>query len=142
MYFRYSGYKEEKIDEFHDAGSNFLSIFPQKNTTTINIGAEINAAICTRACLPETTSEDEDSKKRYNLRMQDTVKDLIGTFGNKKVNKNGDKIHSLMREHGLRAAATFFDNNKKHSTWVCPLNAVTRKIIAHQIDHFLFQDNH
>mmetsp|Transcript_1493 Transcript_1493/g.2313 ORF Transcript_1493/g.2313 Transcript_1493/m.2313 type:complete len:881 (+) Transcript_1493:452-3094(+) len=42
-----------------------------------------------------------------------------------------------MREHQLRAAATFFDNNNKYNTWLAPPHPSTGKRQAYQLDHFL-----
>ena len=42
-----------------------------------------------------------------------------------------------MREHQLRAAATFFDNNNKYNTWLAPPHPSTAKRQAYQLDHIL-----
>ena len=40
-----------------------------------------------------------------------------------------------MREFQLRAASTFYDNNRKYNTWLGLPNAATKKRQAYQIDH-------
>ena len=40
-----------------------------------------------------------------------------------------------MREFQLRAASTFYDNNRKYNTWLGLPNATTKKRQAYQIDH-------
>ena len=49
---------------------------------------------------------------------------ILGPFGNPNKSKLGDRILNLMREFQLRAATTFYDNNR-----------TTKRRQAYQIDH-------
>jgi hypothetical protein len=40
-----------------------------------------------------------------------------------------------MREHQIRAASTFFDNNNKYNTWLGIPNAISKKRCPYQLDH-------
>mmetsp|Transcript_18353 Transcript_18353/g.26078 ORF Transcript_18353/g.26078 Transcript_18353/m.26078 type:complete len:120 (-) Transcript_18353:72-431(-) len=44
-----------------------------------------------------------------------------------------------MREHQLRAEATFFDNNNKYNTWLAPPHPSTGKRQAYQLDHIFIR---
>ena len=67
----------------------------------------------------------------------DPATELLGPFGNPHRTKTGENLINIMREHQLRAAATFFDNNNKYNTWLAPPHPSTAKRQAYQLDHFL-----
>jgi hypothetical protein len=77
----------------------------------------------------------EERNNPYDDLIQDPFHKLLGNFGNPRHNENGERILNLLYEHNLRAASTFFDNNNKYNTWICPPNATTNKRTAHQLDH-------
>ncbi len=47
----------------------------------------------------------------------------------------GEMILNMMREFKLRAASTYFNNNRKYNLWLGHPNASTKKRKAYQIDH-------
>jgi hypothetical protein len=67
----------------------------------------------------------------------DPILELLGPHGNPHKSKTGDGVLNLMREHRLRAAGTFFDNNRKYNTWLGLPSPTTGKRKAYQIDHIL-----
>ena len=113
IYFPHSGYKESELETFNNQVTDFLSnILAQRNTTHI-IGADINASIGTR-----TSLENDNPQEKIESHLDtDPAQQLLGPFGNPKKSKSGDKILNLMREFQLRAASTFYDNNRKYNTW-------------------------
>ena len=131
LYFPHSGYKEKELDEFTNDMSTYISnILSQKNTTHIK-GADTNSSIGTCASLPEANLSD---KQESHLDI-DPAFSLLGPFGNPHRSKSGENLLNIMREHQLRAAATFFDNNNKYNTWLAPPHPSTGKRHAYQLDH-------
>ena len=130
-YFPHSGYKEADLITFNDQVTSFLSeILSLKNTTHI-IGADTNASIGTRASL-----ESENLQKKIESHHDsDPARDLLGPNGNPRKSKTGENILNLMREFQLRAASTFYDNNRKYNTWLGLPDPKTRKRQAYQLDH-------
>ena len=63
------------------------------------------------------------------------MEQLLCPFGNPVRSKLSDIILNLMREFQLRAASTFYDNNRKYNTWLGLPNATAKKRQAYQIDH-------
>ena len=117
IYFPHSGYKEKELDDFNANISDFLSnILAQKNTTHI-IGTDANSSIGTRKSTPESESLPDKYDNRLDI---DPALELLGPFGNPHRSKSGERLLNIMREHQLRAAATFFDNNNKYNTWLAP----------------------
>ena len=111
--------------------STFLSnILSQRNTTHI-IGADTNSSIGTCVSLPEANLSD---KQESHLDI-DPALSLLGPFGNPHRSKSRENLLNIMREHQLRAAATFFDNNNKYNTWLAPTHPSTGKRQAYQLDH-------
>jgi exonuclease III len=138
-YFPHSGYKENELDSFANDWSEFLSTTAnQKNSTTI-IGADINSSIGNKTSLlqnPNSTQDKHDSPLDF-----DPIEQLIGPHGNPQTSKNSHRILNIMRSHNLRAASTFFDNNRKYNTWLSPPTAPTMKRNAYQLDHILIPKN-
>ncbi len=113
--------------------TNFLSnILIGKNTTHI-IGADANSSIGTRESPCEPISRPDKHESHLDT-------DPI-SFGNPHRSKTGEEALNLMREHQLRAASTFFDNNGKYNTWLGIPNAITKKRYAYQLDH-IFKPKH
>ncbi len=119
--------------------SEFItSNLPTKNNTTI-LGADINTSIGTRPTNPHLYLPG----KQEDERDTDPIIDLLGPFGNSHKSKpeHCDRILNIMREHNLRAASTFFDNNKKYNTWLAPPKPESKKRRAYQIDHIFIPKN-
>jgi hypothetical protein len=124
IYFPHSGYKEKELQDFNSDISDFLSnILAQRNTTHI-IGTDANSSIGTRNSSPESESLPNKYDSRFDI---DPALELLGPFGNPHRSKTGEKLLNIMREHQLRAAATFFDNNNKYNTWLAPPHPSTAK---------------
>jgi hypothetical protein len=96
------------------------------------IGADANASIGIR---PSYHSYDIMPSKHESDLDIDPICKLLGPHGNPHKSKTGNGILNLMREHNLRATATFFDNNHKYNTWLGLPNPATGKRRAYQIDH-------
>jgi len=75
----------------------FIEVIPKKNA--IIISADINAAIGART---KTSVDDE-------MEVDDTIQNLIGPFGNKHRNENGDLFCDIRRELDLGTAHSFVD---------------------------------
>jgi hypothetical protein len=132
IYFPHSGYKETELESFHVDLSSFLSnILVGKNTTHI-IGADTNSSFGTRESLCESASYPDKHESHLDI---DPILQLLGPCGNPRRSKTGEEVLNLMREHQLRAASTFFDNNRKYNTWLGIPNAITKKRYAYQLDH-------
>lgn len=124
LYFPHSGYKEKELDDFSNDLSTYLSnILSQKNTTHI-IGADTNSSIGT--CTSLTGNSPPSDKQESHLDV-DPALSLLGPFGNPHRSKSGENLLNVLREHQLRAAATFFDNNNKYNTWLAPPPSDHRK---------------
>ncbi len=74
------------------------------------------------------------TSKRSHLDV-DPALSLLGPFGNPRRSKSGENLLNILREHQLRAATTFFDNNNKYNTWLAPPHPTTGKRQAYQLDH-------
>jgi hypothetical protein len=134
VYFPHSGYKEKELEVFYSDISVFLSnILSQRNTTHI-IGTDANSSIGTRRSISEAESVPDKYESHLDI---DPATELLGPFGNPHRTKTGENLINIMREHQLRAAATFFDNNNKYNTWLAPPHPSTAKRQAYQLDHFL-----
>ena len=131
IYFPHSGYKEAELEIFNSQATDFLSKILAKNNTTHIIGADINSSIGTKKSL-----ENENVQEKVESPLDiDPAQQLLGPFGNPNKSKSSDRILNLMREFQLRAASTFYDNNRKYNTWLGLPNATTKKRQAYQIDH-------
>jgi exonuclease III len=134
IYFPHSGYKEQDIEKFNDDVSDFLSSILSKSNTTHIIGADTNSSVGTKTSVPRSVSIPDKHESQHDI---DPILELLGPHGNPHKSKTGDGVLNLMREHRLRAASTFFDNNRKYNTWLGLPNPTTGKRKAYQIDHIL-----
>ncbi len=132
IYFPHSGYKENNLELFNSDISSFLStLLRQKNTVHI-IGADTNSSIGTSRSLPKNETYQDKTEDPSEV---DPIINLLGPNGNQHRSKTGEEILNMMREFELRAASTYFDNNRKYNTWLGLPNANTKKRKAYQIDH-------
>ena len=115
-----TSYTPEDITKHNKKVITFIEVIPKKST--IIIGADINTATGART---KTNVDDE-------MEEEDMIQNLIGPFGNKCRNKNGNLFCDVMRELDLHSAHSFFDCNDKHDTWI-HLGTKHR----YQPDHFL-----
>ncbi len=81
------------------------------------------------------SDSDKDINKHESHHDIDPILRLLGPHGNPHKSKTGEGTLNLMREHNLRAASTFFDNNRKYNTWLGLPNPLTGKRKAYQLDH-------
>jgi hypothetical protein len=55
--------------------------------------------------------------------------------------KNIHRILNIMRSHNLRAASTFFENNRKYNIWLSLPSTPSMKRNAYQLDHIHIPKN-
>ena len=92
-----TSYAPEGIAKHNNNLIALIGVIPKKNT--IIIGTDINAAIGART---KTSVDDE-------MEVDDTIQNLIGPFGNKHRNENGDLFCDIRRELDLGTAHSFVD---------------------------------
>jgi hypothetical protein len=133
VYFAHSNYKVKYLESFLADLSNFLTnILAGGKKTTHIIGMDTNSSIETRKSLCESTLYRDKQESHLGT---DPILQLLGLFGNPSKSKTGEEVLNLMRDHQLRAASTFFNNNRKYNTWLGIPNATMKKRHAYQLDH-------
>jgi hypothetical protein len=135
IYFPHSGYRDQDIENFNNDVSDFLSSILSKNNTTHIIGADTNSFVGIKISAHNNNSNSMPDKHESQHGIN-PILELLGPHGNPHKSKTGARVLNLMREHRLKAASTFINNNRKYNTWLGLPNPATEKK-AHQIDHIL-----